>query len=57
MLPYSKSRPRLDHDLEPEDRSAHRSLVLRLSETGMDSLDVFEGDVGTPFPTLNLSIH
>ena len=37
----------LDHDLEPEDRSVRGSLVLGLSKADIDSLDVFEGNVGT----------
>jgi len=45
----------LDHDLEPEDRSVRGSLVLGLSEEDISYLDVFEGDVRTFFPTLNLS--
>jgi len=44
MLPYSKSRSMLDHDLEPEDRSVRGSLVFGLSEADISSLDVFEGD-------------
>ena len=47
----------LDHDLAPEDRSVRGSLVLGLSKTDMNFLDVFEGDVGTSFRTLNLSVH
>jgi len=47
----------LGHDLEPEDRSVRGSLVLGLSKADMNSLDVFEGNVGISFPTLNLSVH
>jgi len=47
----------LGHDLEPEDRSVRGSLVFGLSKADMDSLDVFEGDVGTSYLTLNLSVH
>jgi len=47
----------LDHDLEPEDRSVRGSLVLGLSKADVDSLDVFEGNVGTSFPTSNASVR
>ena len=47
----------LDNDLEPEDRSVRGSLVLGLSKADVYSLDVFEGNVGSSFPTSNLSIH
>ena len=43
----------LDHDLEPEDRSVRGSLVIGLSRADIDSLDVFEGNVGT-FPELKI---
>lgn len=46
----------LDHDLEPEDRSVRGSLVIGLSKADIDSLDVFEGNVGT-FPELKISVH
>ena len=36
----------LDHDLGPEERSVRGSLVLGLSKADINSLDVFEGDVG-----------
>jgi len=41
----------LDHGLEPEDRSVRGSLVLGLSKADVEALDVFEGNVGTFFPT------
>ena len=47
----------LDHDLEPEDRSVRGSLVLGLSKADIESLDGFEGDVGTSFPTSNPSVR
>jgi len=47
----------IDHDLEPEDRSVRGSLVLGLFESDMAFLDVFEGDVGTFFPTMKPSAH
>lgn len=43
------SRSLLDHDLDPEGRSVRGTLVLGLSITDIDFLDVFEGDVGTSF--------
>jgi len=47
----------LDHDLEPEDRSVRGSLVLGLSKADIDSLDVFEGNVGTSFLASNSSVR
>lgn len=47
----------LDHDLEPEGRSVRGSLVLGLSKADIDCLDVFEGNVGTPFSTVDLTIY
>ncbi|KAF9648825.1 hypothetical protein BDM02DRAFT_2058431 [Thelephora ganbajun] len=47
ILPYSKSKFMLGHDLEVEeveDRSVHGSLVIGLSQADMNCLDVFEGD-------------
>ena len=47
----------LDHDLEPEERSVRGSLVLGLSESDMDSLDAFEGDVSTSLRTSKISVY
>ena len=48
----------LGHDLEPEDRSVRGSLVLGLSKADINSLDVFEGDVGVPFQSQTpLPVH
>lgn len=50
VIPYSKSKSLFNRELSPEDKSVRGSLVTGLSESDVQLLDVFEGDV-RPLPS------
>lgn len=45
MLPYDKSKALFDRELAPEDRSVRGNLVVGLSQSDIELLDVFEAEV------------
>jgi hypothetical protein len=44
ILPYSRSKLLLGRDLDAEERCVRGTLVVGLSNSDLDALDVFEGD-------------
>jgi hypothetical protein len=44
-VPYSRSRPLFGRELKAEEKCVQGTLVIGLTESDLDVLDVFEGDV------------
>ena len=57
MLPYEKSRALFDRDLNLDERSVRGNLVVGLSHTDIELLDVFEADVRNHYFRLVSKTH